>query len=315
MKMDFDIPDISEETNKAATGKAMRKPRRVGALRLGDSLKAVSHHFTCTEEKVDEDRKVSFYSLSEGDARTKFYGVDASLIGLCVHRKKVAAIYMEVAARDREALMKNLKKEAGEGAVSPALDVFADTVTSIFVTKPEKNEHVFTVALMDSGEAKVLSDQAAIDQAEKDKQGGFLHHLFKAYFDPVGRTSQRSYIPKIITTGVPAAAILAVAWFQPELLRGDITPFNTACLVVGTACFVSLLSLGMRRLSDAGISHLWYWVFFAILFAINQVGEHFIGDGLTSTLIVGVVFLIAIVVLAFLPGQPKKNKYGPVPKE
>lgn len=44
------------------------------------------------------------------------------------------------------------------------MTIFSDTVTSIFVTKPEKGEKVVTIALMDSEEAKVLSDNEAIEE-------------------------------------------------------------------------------------------------------------------------------------------------------
>ena len=50
MAMNFDIPDITENGEKAAAGGQRRKPRRIGALRLGDTLRAVSRHYTATLE-------------------------------------------------------------------------------------------------------------------------------------------------------------------------------------------------------------------------------------------------------------------------
>ena len=44
--MNFDIPDISETAGKAATGGKKRKTRKIGALRLGDSLRMIANHFT-----------------------------------------------------------------------------------------------------------------------------------------------------------------------------------------------------------------------------------------------------------------------------
>ena len=67
MAMNFDIPDISETAGKAVTGGRKRKTRKIGTLRLGDSLRMIANHFTCTEESRDEDKNIAFYSLSEGE--------------------------------------------------------------------------------------------------------------------------------------------------------------------------------------------------------------------------------------------------------
>lgn len=68
--MNFDIPDITENGEKAAAGGQRRKPRRIGALRLGDTLRAVSRHYTATLENKDEDKEAEFYSLSEGEEKS-----------------------------------------------------------------------------------------------------------------------------------------------------------------------------------------------------------------------------------------------------
>ena len=47
--MNFDIPDISETAGKAVTGGKKRKTRKIGALRLGDSLRMIANHFTCSD--------------------------------------------------------------------------------------------------------------------------------------------------------------------------------------------------------------------------------------------------------------------------
>ena len=315
MAMDFNIPDMSESADKAVTGGKRRKPRKVGALRLGDSLKVISHHYTCTEESKDEDRGVAFYSLSEGEEKASFYGTEVSLIGVCIHRKKTAAIYMEIPAGKRQDFMKALTEEAGEGTPSSQMDVFADTVTSIFVTNPGKGESVCTVALMDSEAAKALSNQAAIEAEEKEQAKGPVSRLFSTFFDPVGRISRKSYIPKMLLMGIPAAVMFAFTCLYPELFVGDANVYIVTFLVLGTLCFISLISLGMRRMSDMGLSHWYYWIFFLALYALNQLGGSFLGSELNATRLTAVIFMAAIILLAFFPGENKKNKYGPVPKD
>ena len=140
MAMNFDIPDISETAGKAVTGGKKRKTRKIGALRLGDSLRMIANHFTCTEESRDEDKNIAFYSLSDGEEKASFYGEEISLTGVCIYRKKTAAIYAELRAEKRAALIEALTKEAGEAQASSAMDIFADTVTSIFVTRPAKGD-------------------------------------------------------------------------------------------------------------------------------------------------------------------------------
>lgn len=67
----------------------------------------------------------------------------------------------------------------------------------------------------------------------------------------------------------------------------------------------------MRRLSDIGLSHLYYWAFFLILFAINQLGGQFLGSELMATRVVAVIFMIAVVLLAFFPGERKRTSTAP----
>lgn len=318
MAMNFDIPDISETAGKAVTGgkkRKTRKTRKIGALRLGDTLKMIANHFTCTEESRDEDKNIAFYSLSEGDEKASFYGEEVSLTGVCIYRKKTVSIYVELPTEKRAALMQALMKEAGEVQASSAMDIFADTVTSIFVTRPTKGDKSFTIALMDSEAAKALSDQAAIEAEEKKQAKGPLGRLFSTFFDPVGRISRRSYIPKMLTVGIPAVFMFAFTCFKPELFVGDANVYIMTFLILGTLCFISLISLAMRRMSDLGLSHIYYWIFFAILFAINQLGAQYLGSQLTATRTIAVIFMAAVILLSFFPGQNKKNKYGPVPKE
>lgn len=315
MNMDFDIPDITENAGKAAIGGKHRKPRRAGKIRLGDSLRSISKEYTATREKKDEDKHIEFYSLSEGEEKFSFYGKEVSIIGVCIRNKKTAAIYMELPAGERDDFIKAISESEGKGEDAAGMTIFADTVTSIFITKPGKGEKVVTIALMDSEEAKVLSDNEAIEKEAEEASKGVGHKIFQAYFNPVGRMSRRSYIPKMLGAAIPAVILFGFTCFRPELFVGDLNVYIFTFLVVGTLCFISLISLAMRRLSDIGLSHLYYWVFFLLLFAINQMGGQFLGSQLTATRVVAIIFMAAVVLLAFFPGENKKNKYGPVPKE
>ena len=119
----------------------------------------------------------------------------------------------------------------------------------------------------------------------------------------------------MLLMGIPATILFSFTCLKPELFVGDLNFYIVSFLILGTLCFISLISLGMRRLSDLGLSHLYYWGFFAILFAINQLGGEFLGSQLMATRVIAVIFMIAIILLAFFPGQNKKNKYGSVPKD
>lgn len=67
MDMDFNIPDITENADKAAGGGKHRKPRRAGKIRLGDTIRSISKYYTATEEKKDEDRgHYLLFSLRRG---------------------------------------------------------------------------------------------------------------------------------------------------------------------------------------------------------------------------------------------------------
>lgn len=171
-----------------------------------------------------------------------------------------------------------------------------------------------TIALMDSEEAKVLSDNEAIEEKQAEEAKGLGHKIFKTYFNPVGRISRRSYIPKMLGAGIPAAVLFSFTCLKPELFEGDLNLYIFTFLVVGTLCFISLISLAMRRLSDIGLSHLYYWVFFLLLLPLTSWGSvpwksaH--GDQGGGSDIHGCRGSSGV-----FPGENKKNKYGPVPKE
>lgn len=164
-----------------------------------------------------------------------------------------------------------------------------------------------TIALMDSEEAKVLSDNEAIEKEAEEASKGVGHKIFQTYFNPVGRMSRRSYIPKMLGAAIPAAILFGFTCFRPELFVGDLNVYIFTFLVVGTLCFISLISLAMRRLSDIGLSHLYYWVFFLLLFAINQMGGQFLGSQLMATRVVAIIFMAAVVLLAFSPEKTRKT--------
>ena len=55
-------------------------------------------------------------------------------------------------------------------------------------------------------------------------------------------------------------------------------------------------------------------MFLYLFFVSNQAGTKLLGDELLATRITGMFFFAAVTLLAFIPGQKTKNKYGPVPK-
>lgn len=310
MSMDFTIPDMEEVIRQPEKGR-MKKPRRAGSLRLGDPLRALETKYDARLVSEDEDRKMSFYSMEGGSV--ELYGAAAQLIGAGVRKKKVCALYLELSHKERVILIERMTEREGEPVKSGALLIWADTATSLFLDKEDGNG-MSSLALMDTGAAKVLEDHARARQEQEQAQKGFLGRLWSAYIDPVGRVGQRAYIVRILTAGIPAAFLFAFSWLYPERFVGDTNPFIVIFLVAGSILAVAMISLAIRRLSDIGWSHLYYWGFFALLFAINQLGGQFLGSDLMATRLVGLLFMAACVLLAFFPGEPRKNKYGPVPK-
>lgn len=314
MALNFDIPDIRDSQQKAKVGGKARKPRRLGDIRLKDSLRDLSKHYTATLEKEEQEKGVEFYTLSEGKEKVSFYGEEVSIVGVCIRKKKIAAIYVEIEKEKRDALIAAIEKTEEQKEEAGNLTIFADTVTSIFITKAGKGENSVSVALMDSEDAKALSDAEAIAEEQRRQEKGMKGKIWEDWFNPVGRISQKKYIPRALMVGAPATFLFGLSIFYPELMEQEAF-FAYLFLAIGTVCFISLISLAMRRMSDIGISHLFYWIFFGMLFLINQKGPEYLGGQLNTTRVVGGLFLWAVVLLACFKGQPKKNKYGPVPKE
>lgn len=117
----------------------------------------------------------------------------------------------------------------------------------------------------------------------------------------------KTYIVRALLVGIPTAAMFACTWIRPELFAGDANIFIISFMVLGTLGFVSLISLAIRRLSDIGLSHLYYWGFFGFLFISNQAGAKLLSDELLATRITGMFFFAAVILLAFIPGQKTKT--------
>lgn len=310
MSMDFTIPDMESVLTDTKRGR-MKKPRRAGKLRLGDPARTLESRYETSLVSSDEDRQVSFYSLDGG--QVDCYGVTVELIGAAVRKKKVCAIYLELSHDARDAFVRTVNEAEGEAKPSGSLLVWADTMTSIFLDKEDKNG-MSSLAIMDTGAAKALEDTARLAQEQEEAEKGFFSRLWSDYIDPVGRIGQRPYILRLMITGIPAAFLFAFSWMYPDLFVGDTNPFILTFVVLGSILAVSMISLGIRRLSDIGWSHFYYWGFFALLFAINQLGGQFLGSDLMATRVVALIFMAVCVLLCFFPGEPRKNKYGPVPK-
>lgn len=310
MSMDFTIPDMEEAIRRQEKGR-MKKPRRAGNLRLGAPLRALEIKYDAHLVSEDEDRQVSFYSIDGGDV--EIYGAAPHLIGAAARKKKVCALYLELSHSERDALVQRITETEGEPVKSGALLIWADTATSIFLDKADGNG-LSSLAIMDTDAAKALEDHAQAQREEEQEQKGGFGRLWSAYIDPVGRINRRAYIIRMLTVGIPAAFLFGFSWIYPERFVGDTNPFIVTFLVGGSILAVAMISLAIRRLSDIGCSHLYYWGFFALLFSINQLGGKFLGSDLMATRIVGLLFMAACVGLAFFPGEPRKNKYGPVPK-
>lgn len=176
------------------------------------------------------------------------------------------------------------------------------------------DEEVASLILADTALEQAYIDEEQLANSAEMENAGFRKTLWKKYGDPVGRIGQKTYIARALLVGIPTAAMFACTWIRPELFAGDANIFIISFMVLGTLGFVSLISLAIRRLSDIGLSHLYYWGFFGFLFVSNQAGAKLLSDELLATRITGMFFFAAVTLLAFIPGQKTKNKYGPVPK-
>ena len=228
---------------------------------------------------------------------------------MSIKNGKVRAIHADTAASPEE--MKRILTDLyGTPKKKNASYFWADTVTTVCMTG---ENHTASVIIADTASLSDISD--AENTAEEEERRSFKGRLWKKYGDPVGRISRKTYIKRASLVGIPVFAMFAFTWIRPELFIGDANFFIIAFMVLGTLGFVSLISLAIRRLSDIGLSHLYYWGFFGLLFIGNQAGGKISGDELLAARITGLVFFAVMFLLSFIPGENKKNKYGPVPKD
>lgn len=292
------LPDVNSILEKSG---AIRKPRRIGGWRLGDKEKTVLKKAEWTEAGKDEDQGTHFYLLSNA-ASLAFRKIAVKSLGIAVKKGKVVSLYAEL----KEDPSQMITRDFGNGSQMGPYTVWADHVTTIFVKGN-------LLILSDTHEALMEADSERIQREEADQEKGFLKRMYDLFINPQGRIGQKSYIIASLITGIPAAILFALAWMHPEALLNGTSGMATAGLVAATILFISLLSLSMRRISDLGKSHLLYWAAFILLIAVKEGVEHVTGDSLLGTHVAGVLFFILVIVLACIPGQKKKNKYGPVP--
>ena len=305
MNFTYDFPVIKNNPQKTASHK---KIRRIGRLRLGDSYRNLRSRFELTPVKIPEDSGTEAYTLPM-KKEILFHGIPVTAAGVSIKNGKVRAIHADTAASPEE--MKRILTDLyGTPKKKNASYFWADTVTTVCMTG---ENHTASVIIADTASLSDISD--AENASEEEERRSFKGRLWKKYGDPVGRISRKTYIKRASLVGIPVFAMFAFTWIRPELFIGDANFFIIAFMVLGTLGFVSLISLAIRRLSDIGLSHLYYWGFFGLLFIGNQAGGKISGDELLAARITGLVFFAVVFLLSFIPGENKKNKYGPVPKD
>lgn len=305
MNFTYDFPIIKNNPQKTASHK---KIRRIGRLRLGDSYRNLRSRFELTPVKIPEDSGTEAYTLPM-EKEILFHGVPVIAAGVSIKNGKVRAIHADTAASPDE-MKRILTDFYGTPEKKNAAYFWADTVTTVCMTG---ENHTASVIIADTASLSDISD--AENASEEEERRSFKGRLWKKYGDPVGRVSRKTYIKRASLVGIPVIAMFAFTWIRPELFIGDANFFIIAFMVLGTLGFVSLISLAIRRLSDIGLSHLYYWGFFGLLFIGNQAGGKISGDELLAARITGLVFFAVVFLLSFIPGENKKNKYGPVPKD
>lgn len=229
----------------------------------------------------------------------------------CSFLKGKAALLFADFTLSTEEMKKRLTSLFGKPVKVKDVFLWTDAATSIFLMA---NENSASLILADTALGQAYIDEEQLANSAEMENAGFRKTLWKKYGDPVGRIGQKTYIVRALLVGIPTAAMFAFTWIRPELFVGDANIFILSFMVLGTLGFVSLISLAIRRLSDIGLSHLYYWGFFGFLFVSNQAGAKLLSDELLATRITGMFFFAAVTLLAFIPGQKTKNKYGPVPK-
>lgn len=242
--------------------------------------------------------------------KISLFDEEVASLGCSFVKGKAALLFADFIFSTEE-MRNRLTSLFGEPVKVKDVFLWTDAATSIFLMA---NENSASLILADTTLEQAYIDEEQLANSAEMENAGFRKTLWKKYGDPVGRIGQKTYIARALLVGIPTAAMFACTWIRPELFAGDANIFIISFMVLGTLGFVSLISLAIRRLSDIGLSHLYYWGFFGFLFISNQAGAKLLGNELLATRITGMFFFAAVTLLAFIPGQKTKNKYGPVPK-
>ena len=306
MNFTYEFPDITGYIQKSGT---YNKPRRISGLRLGENRTAVEKRFPLSLSHRDEDKDIDYFTVSMKE-KISLFDEEVASLGCSFVKGKAALLFADFIFSTEE-MRNRLTSLFGEPAKVKDVFLWTDAATSIFLTA---NENSASLILADTALEQAYIDEEQLANSAEMENAGFRKTLWKKYGDPVGRIGQKTYIARALLVGIPTAAMFACTWTHPELFVGDANIFIISFMVLGTLGFVSLISLAIRRLSDIGLSHLYYWGFFGFLVVSNQAGAKLLSDELLATRITGMFFFAAVILLAFIPGQKTKNKYGPVPK-
>lgn len=306
MNFTYEFPDITGYIQKSGTYK---KPRRISGLRLGENRTVVEKRFPLSLSRRDEDKDIDYFTVSMKE-KISLFDEEVASLGCSFVKGKSSLLFADFTLSTEE-MKKRLTSLFGKPVKVKDVFLWTDAATSIFLMA---NENSASLILADTALEQAYIDEEQLANSAEMENAGFRKTLWKKYGDPVGRIGQKTYIARALLVGIPTAAMFACTWIRPELFAGDANIFIISFMVLGTLGFVSLISLAIRRLSDIGLSHLYYWGFFGFLFISNQAGAKLLGDELLATRITGMFFFAAVILLAFIPGQKTKNKYGPVPK-
>lgn len=306
MNFTYEFPDITGYIQKSGTYK---KPRRISGLRLGENRTAVEKRFPLSLSRRDEDKDIDYFTVSMKE-KISLFDEEVASLGCSLVKGKAALLFADFIFSTEE-MRNRLTSLFGEPAKVKDVFLWTDAATSIFLMA---NENSASLILADTALEQAYIDEEQLANSAEMENAGFRKTLWKKYGDPVGRIGQKTYIARALLVGIPTAAMFACTWIRPELFAGDANIFIISFMVLGTLGFVSLISLAIRRLSDIGLSHLYYWGFFGFLFISNQAGVKLLSDELLATRITGMFFFAAVTLLAFISGQKTKNKYGPVLK-
>ena len=295
MNFTYEFPDITGYIQKSGTYK---KPRRISGLRLGENRTAVEKRFPLSLSRRDEDKDIDYFTVSMKE-KISLFDEEVASLGCSFVKGKAALLFADFIFSTEE-MRNRLTSLFGEPAKVNDVFLWTDAATSIFLMA---NENSASLILADTALEQAYIDEEQLANSAEMENAGFRKTLWKKYGDPVGRIGQKTYIVRALLVGIPTAAMFACTWIRPELFAGDANIFIISFMVLGTLGFVSLISLAIRRLSDIGLSHLYYWGFFGLLFIGNQTGAKLLSDELLATRITGMFFFAAVILLAFIPGQ------------